>query len=178
MNGTFYGSTSNGGGSNLGVVYSLTTSGAITVLHDFTGGSDGGNPQAGLVDVHGTLYGTTYIGGTPGRRGKGIVYSIGTTGGEKVLHAFSPRSDQSHPRGDLIAVNGTLYGATLEGGGGTCLTHGRDYGCGTIYSITTTGKEKIVGTFSSDFYGAFPEAGLTSGQWSALRHDRSRRIGV
>jgi hypothetical protein len=37
------------------------TSGKETVLHGFGAGTDGKNP-AGLIDVKGTLYGTTYTG--------------------------------------------------------------------------------------------------------------------
>jgi hypothetical protein len=37
------------------------------VLHSFQGGSeDGAYPQGGLVDINGTLYGTTSHGGTYG----------------------------------------------------------------------------------------------------------------
>ena len=38
----------------------------FSVLYSFTGGSDGGSPQAGLVsDTSGNLYGTTELGGDP-----------------------------------------------------------------------------------------------------------------
>jgi uncharacterized repeat protein (TIGR03803 family) len=47
--GNFYGTTFNGGASGKGVVYKLTASGQETVLYTFTGGSDGGNPYAGVA---------------------------------------------------------------------------------------------------------------------------------
>lgn len=47
-----------GGESNGGIVFSITTSGADTVLHGFNR-KKGKDPQAGLINVRGTLYGTT-----------------------------------------------------------------------------------------------------------------------
>jgi uncharacterized repeat protein (TIGR03803 family) len=63
--GNLYGTTEYGGASNLGTVFSLAPDGTETVLHSFTGGSDGSYPQAGLIaDDAGNLYGTTQYGGT------------------------------------------------------------------------------------------------------------------
>src|SRR5450759_3217610 len=45
--GNFYGTTSDVGFVGQGAVYKLTSSGALTVLHSFTGLSDGGVPLAG-----------------------------------------------------------------------------------------------------------------------------------
>jgi uncharacterized repeat protein (TIGR03803 family) len=44
--GAFYGTTVNGGASNAGVVFKLAN-GGFTVLHSFTGGSDGIGPEGG-----------------------------------------------------------------------------------------------------------------------------------
>ena len=54
---------SGGFSGTVGTVFSITTSGKENVLHSFAGGSDGDNPGAGLIDVNGTLYGTTSDGG-------------------------------------------------------------------------------------------------------------------
>jgi uncharacterized repeat protein (TIGR03803 family) len=44
------------------------------VLHNFSGGVDGGQPFAGLFrDAAGTLYGTTYQGGI---RSTGVVFAL------------------------------------------------------------------------------------------------------
>jgi uncharacterized repeat protein (TIGR03803 family) len=40
--GNFYGGTAYGGSANLGVLFQITPAGAYTVLHNFEGGSDGG----------------------------------------------------------------------------------------------------------------------------------------
>ena len=49
--------------STCGTVFSITTGGTEKVLHSFGKGTDGSNPYAGLIDVNGTLYGTTVYGG-------------------------------------------------------------------------------------------------------------------
>jgi uncharacterized repeat protein (TIGR03803 family) len=54
--GNFYGTTYYGGTANVGVVYRLTSTGVETVLHSFTGGTDGGLPRAGVIrDSEGNL---------------------------------------------------------------------------------------------------------------------------
>jgi uncharacterized repeat protein (TIGR03803 family) len=48
-----------------------------TVLHSFTGGSDGSIPSAGLIaDKQGALYGTTEFGGNAESRGSGTVFEV------------------------------------------------------------------------------------------------------
>jgi uncharacterized repeat protein (TIGR03803 family) len=84
--GDLYGTTIGGGQpgcqGSCGVVYELSPSGAETVLHSFTGGADGANPQTGVVAAAtGNLYGTTAWGGRGGinsvaASGAGVVYVI------------------------------------------------------------------------------------------------------
>jgi uncharacterized repeat protein (TIGR03803 family) len=64
-NGALYGTTGSGGPSNFGTVFKLNpVTKTLTTLHAFTNGTDGANPQAGLVfDTKGGLYGTTIYGG-------------------------------------------------------------------------------------------------------------------
>jgi uncharacterized repeat protein (TIGR03803 family) len=163
VNGTLYGTTANGGGSGCsglgcGTVYSITTAGVEKVVYRFAGGaSDGASPQAGLVKVKGALYGTTFYGGGSGcyDNGCGTVYSISTTGVEKVLYHFAGGSDGANPQADLIGVQATLYGTTTGGGGSRC-----SGGCGTVYSMDTTGSEKVLHSFKGGSDGASPQAGL------------------
>lgn len=84
------------------------------VLHSFGGSGDGADPQAGLIAVKGTLYGTTYLGGP---HGAGTVFSLDPrTGAEKVLYSFSDTSgDGALPQAGLVHANGTLYGTTKGG---------------------------------------------------------------
>jgi uncharacterized repeat protein (TIGR03803 family) len=73
--GTLYGATQYGGSSDKGTVFKITTAGSgFTVLKNFTGGSDGANPMAGLVLSSNMLYGTTRAGGLSGH---GTVFSLG-----------------------------------------------------------------------------------------------------
>jgi hypothetical protein len=48
-------------------VFKMTPSGSVTILHDFNGTTDGGNPFAGLVQAtNGNLFGTTNLYGQGG----------------------------------------------------------------------------------------------------------------
>ena len=69
-----YGTTYSGGASGYGVVFKLDTTGTETVLYSFTGGADGSQPEAGLIqDPEGNLYGTARFGGISG---SGVVFRI------------------------------------------------------------------------------------------------------
>jgi uncharacterized repeat protein (TIGR03803 family) len=59
-------------------ISTLASSQTLTVLYDFSGGSDGGVPTAGLVfDKSANLYGTTLNGGTcPCSLGCGTVFKM------------------------------------------------------------------------------------------------------
>ena len=95
------------------------------VLHSFAGSGDGEAPQAGLVNVNGTLYGTTLAGGA--YNVWGTVFSITTSGNESVLHSFGGSGDGQLPQATLANVKGTLYGTTYQGGAN---------GYGTVFSLT------------------------------------------
>jgi uncharacterized repeat protein (TIGR03803 family) len=71
-NGKLYGTTNGGGTGGFGTVFEAPTSGGSeTVLYSFAGGNDGSGPQSPVVDFHGELYGTTYLGGGTGCSGNG-----------------------------------------------------------------------------------------------------------
>lgn len=163
VNGAFYGTTQGGGtrycGGNYGgcgTVFRISAGGTEHVMHNFGFGKDGSNPVAGLVEVGGTLYGTTDYGGT---YGNGTVFSITTGGKEKVLYSFGAKPDGQDPYADLIDVGGTLYGTTFGGGIGC-----GSQGCGVVFSVTMDGKERVLHRFddanTSD--GWYPAAGLTN----------------
>ncbi|MGB8907724.1 MAG: choice-of-anchor tandem repeat GloVer-containing protein [Candidatus Cybelea sp.] len=160
VKGMLYGTTYEGGASfAFGTVFAITTSGKESLLHSFGGSGDGSWPYAGLINVNGTLYGTTYYGGvhTCSGEGCGTVFAIATSGKETVLHSFKGgKRDGAEPFAGLINVNGTLYGTT-GGGGAKCSASG---GCGTVFAITTSGKETALHSFGSSGDGNSPEAGL------------------
>ena len=149
--GTLYGTTFFGGSG--GTVFKITTSGTETVLHKFGNGNDGALPASGLVNVGGTLYGTTYDGGA---HAKGTVFTITTSGTETVLHSFGNGNDGANPVGGLINVGGTLYGTTDAGGANNSCTRG----CGTVFTITTSGAERVLYSFKAGTDGANPGASL------------------
>ena len=84
--GNLYGATLNGGAYGRGTIYRVGHSGNswfYSDLYDFTGGSDGGEPNGSLIfDSHGNLYGTTQDGGIAdycgGKqyKGCGVVFEI------------------------------------------------------------------------------------------------------
>jgi uncharacterized repeat protein (TIGR03803 family) len=156
VNARLYGATFDGGSSNLGAVYSITPTGSEKVLHSFAGGSDGANPESVLIDVNGTLYGTTLAGGSSNA---GTIYRVTLTGKEKVQYSFPGGLDGANPESGLIDVNGTLYGTTLLGGNAStpeCFPNG----CGTVYTLTMRGAEKVLHIFAGGPDGANPESGL------------------
>jgi len=91
----------------------------FTVLHTFTGGSDGGYPVAGVtLDKFGNLYGTAASGGT----GYGTAFELKNTAkgyAFEVLYSFAGGSDGAAPGARLMpGPDGRLYGTTAQGGGG------------------------------------------------------------
>src|SRR5271156_792334 len=98
------------------------------VLYSFQGGSDGTAPFASVINVGGTLYGTTYSGGAGcPAPGCGTVFSITPGGSESVVYAFKGGTgDGELPKAALIDVGGTLYGTTVSGGA---------FGGGTVFSL-------------------------------------------
>lgn len=134
VSGILYGTTNAGGKYNYGTVFSLDPStGAESVLHSFGKRADGTRPDASLIDVNGTLYGTTSEGSGFGCGGSGCgtVYALNpSTGAESVIYSFCQQkncSDGASPFGSLIHVNGTFYGTTDTGG---------SYGGGTVFALT------------------------------------------
>ena len=150
--GNLYGTTLNGGaytsaceGSGCGTVFELSpgTNGTWTenVLYNFCsvrGCADGFGPQAGLIsDAAGSLFGTTYAGGSSGKGcdgyGCGTVFrlTLGAKGKwkEHVLHKFKPKATDGYwPYAGLIFdASGNLYGTTIYGGA---------YANGTVFEIT------------------------------------------
>jgi len=134
--GNIYGTTSNGGSGNVGVVFKLNTSGNETVLHTFPyQGVVEGDPVAGLVmDKAGNLYGTTTLGPN-----SGTVFKIDTSGNETVLHDFTGLG--TGPNGIGVSIDGAvpesvliidkadsnLYGTTFGGGA---------FNRGTVFKLT------------------------------------------
>jgi uncharacterized repeat protein (TIGR03803 family) len=148
---TLYGTASQGGSLGNGTVFAVNTNGtAFTNLHSLNFGSDGGYPQAGLILLGSTLYGTASQGGGSGN---GTVFALSTNGtGFTNLHSFNSASDGANPQAGLLLIGSTLYGTANSGGSS---------GVGTVFAVNTNGTaftnlHSFI--FSSD--GANPRAGL------------------
>jgi uncharacterized repeat protein (TIGR03803 family) len=148
--GNFYGTTLEGGISKgWGTVFEITPDGLLNSLHSFTGGADGGSPEATLAQgVDGRLYGTTSEGGT----GSGTVFAISTNGTLVTLYSFTGGSDGGFPYAGVIqAGDRNLYGTTAYGG---------QYGNGTVFKITTNGALTTLYSFTGGSDGSSPVAAL------------------
>ncbi|MGB8910381.1 MAG: choice-of-anchor tandem repeat GloVer-containing protein [Candidatus Cybelea sp.] len=137
---------------------------SFQVLHVFKGSPhDGGMPDGSLISVKGTLYGTTSVGGRHcydhGRSlGCGTVFSITPQGKYHLIYSFrGGPDDPSSPIGSLAEMGGTLYGASIFGGSCKMYDGG---GCGTIFSVNPSGKERVVYTFKGGSDGVRPSGGL------------------
>ena len=147
--GNLYGTTELGGTNNQGTVFEITPNAngtwTETVLYNFTGSSDGGQPYGSLVfDTAGNLYGTTASGGTgPCQeasfgRGCGTVFELVPSSNswtEKILQDFQPKDGGRLLAPLLFGPSGSLFGAAEFNGTGDCLT-GDTPGCGTVFEIT------------------------------------------
>ncbi len=159
VDGVLYGTTYRGGSSAYccGTVFAFTPSGRARIIYRFGTSNDAELPDGAVTDVGGTLYGTTQYGGEYDR---GTIYSITRSGEETIVHSFGAPGDGNGPSGSLMDVNGTFYGTTEAGGAPEpppC-----QYGCGTVYSITPSGKETILHSFvGSPYDGSYPNGSLT-----------------
>jgi len=155
--GNLYGTVGLGGITNsfcsygCGFVYRVSVSGIYSVLHNFQGGTGGGDPQGGLIrDAAGNLYGTTAI----SNPGSGVVYRLNPQGYETVLHRFAG-TDGSVPFARLtLDASGSLYGTTSNGG-----PNGAD--AGVVFKVDATGHETTLYSFTAGADGAYPQGHLT-----------------
>lgn len=120
----------------------------FSVIHSFTGGSDGGNPVNGFTaSTTGYMYGTASSGGA---YGNGVVYRMSVKGVETVLHSFGSGKDGAAPNAELISSGSDFYGTTTAGGA---------YGNGTVFMIDGN-KETVLYSFPGGTAGATPQAGV------------------
>jgi uncharacterized repeat protein (TIGR03803 family) len=170
--GNFYGTTLSGGNYYSGTVFQMTTNGAVTVGHSFTGFSDGEGPYAGLAQgTNGLFYGLISEGGT---YGGGVVFQTDTNGGFYVVNSFNSTNGAFPFAGLALGRDGSLYGTTLEGG---------TNGLGAVFKLAPNNAiiplvsfSKTIGAFPSgvlmqgsdgSFYGT-AENGGTNGSWGTI----------
>jgi uncharacterized repeat protein (TIGR03803 family) len=147
--GNLYSTSPSGGGGN-GSVFKMTPSGTLTVLHNFTGGADGGFPNGGLtLGADGNFYGTT----TTGSGCCGTIFKITPKGVLTTLHSFGGTDGGGPLSPPILGSDGNYYGTTIG-------IVGAPYG--TIYKITSAGKFTKIYTFDRT-HGAYPDAPLIQG---------------
>lgn len=164
-----YGMTYLGGAYGAGTVFAIAPPGlgqtnwTETVLHTFTGGSDGGYPFASLIeDANGVLYGTDISGGF---YGYGAAFTLTppaqgeTNWTENVIHNFGGYSfyDAGSPDAAFVAdSSGNLYSSAAMGGAEFSNN-------GAIYELSppsgggTDWTETLLYTFTGGKDGAIPQ---------------------
>lgn len=152
VGGNLYGTASEGGRSNDGVIFKMTPGAngwTYAVLHSFCkeiNCTDGSTPTAGL-SYQGQTSGALWNGSSPlfgvaflgGSNNNGVVYELTTNGTSwtyKVIHTFK---SSGQPQPVLTDTGGNLFGATAVGGA---------YGGGLLYKLAAgTWKETTLHNF-------------------------------
>jgi len=139
----------------------------FSVIHNFAGGQDGSQPVAGLtIDRAGNLYGAASAGGA----GYGTVFKLAFRHSGWILsplYSFSGGNDGAGPvTAPVVGPNGTLYGSTAAGGGGSCSKIYEYSGCGTIFNLHPAASvcktalcpwmENVLYQFAGGSDGAYP----------------------
>jgi uncharacterized repeat protein (TIGR03803 family) len=89
--------------------------------------------------------------------------NAGPSNSYKQIYVFKGTPDGASPFSGFVAVNGRLYGTTLNGSknycSGSCGSNNCYKGCGTIFEVDPAGTENVVYNFKGNFNGA------TDGSW-------------
>jgi uncharacterized repeat protein (TIGR03803 family) len=151
--GKLYGCTNAVGPGGFGNIYSLTTTGVFTILHNYDIAVDGLNPIGLTQGSDGLIYGTTRSGGANNR---GTVFSVSTSGAFNVLRTFSGgNADGADPSGGLTeGSSGTFYGTTSAGG---------PTDDGLVFSITSAGNFNVIRAFQYDENADTPDGSSPDG---------------
>ena len=126
----------------------LASAATVSAVHTFT--ARDGFPDGALVPLNGLLYGASGEGPV---NNSGTLFSVDpTTGAERDLYTFVLGSNGTRdgytPTSGLAALNGKLYGATLQGNGYQN-TNGLESGYGTVFVLDpATGAETPLHAFT------------------------------
>jgi len=180
--GNLYGTTQTGGAYGYGVIYRLSPSGTLTVVHSFCSSLtpdgacvDGNAPRSLIQGNDGNFYGVTGDGGIGGTNsfqscadenvgGCGTVFKVTLGGTFTTIHNFCVATnctDGAYPVEQSLVQgsDGNFYGTTAGGGA-------YDDG-GEVFVISSTGTFSVLYSFCSDTgtcqNGVLPDAGLVQG---------------
>jgi uncharacterized repeat protein (TIGR03803 family) len=151
LKGELYGTTSDGGTSVCGVVFSPSTTGKEKVLHYFD--SDGCSPL-GLTYAKKVLYGIANRGGD---HADGTVFKMKTNGDIVWATSLGSSADGANPEGNAIYYKRAIYG-TASAGGNAC---GGD-GCGTVFEVKK-GQEHTLYNFKGEGHSVYDGTTPTAG---------------
>jgi uncharacterized repeat protein (TIGR03803 family) len=140
-NGSFYGTTEDGGTSGDGTIFTITPSGTLTTLHNFDN-TDGAIPTAGLVQgTDGSFYGTAYEGGA---NGDGTIFSLSV--GLKPFVETQPTSGAVGAAVNILGTNLTsATGVTFNGAPAAFTVVSRSLITTTVPAGATSGKVQVSG---------------------------------
>lgn len=130
------------------------------IIHGFDGPTKVVAGSTIVRDKMGNFYGASWDSPRMCPSGPcGAIYKISPTGKESILYQFKGRPDGHYPVGLTIDGHGVLYGTTEEGGTSTFQYCGD--GCGTVFSLTTSGKETVIHSFDAPpGDGIVPQSGV------------------
>jgi uncharacterized repeat protein (TIGR03803 family) len=163
--GNLFGTTSGGGSAGWGVVFKVDPAGHETVLHTFTRGPYGNQPDGSgvILDASGNLYGTTAFGAAGGA---GAVYKLDPSGNASVVYAFQGKQGGQYPynAGVILDSDGHLYGTTFYGGYA---------GAGVVYKLDGNGQETVPYAFDKSTDNGFGQP-----TWGVIRDSAGNFYGT
>jgi uncharacterized repeat protein (TIGR03803 family) len=162
-NGLLYGTTSKGGKTDDGTIFSITTAGLLTTLVEFSDNgakNKGACPYAPLTPgADGLFYGTTARGGAADN---GTVFKVGPDGTVTTLLEFTGKAGKNRgalPEAAMVTgPDGSFYGTTYGGGANNF---------GTIFKVAVDGTLTTLVDFTKDGAtnrGSLPQSGLLLAQ--------------
>jgi uncharacterized repeat protein (TIGR03803 family) len=148
--GNLYGTTTMGGPSGAGTLYTISLTGTYSQLHAFDAATEGKHPSGALVQAaDGALYGAARDGGP---YLQGTVFRATSAGMMSAVYPFLVSPEGIEPRAGLLrASDGNLYGTTFQGG---------TFGLGTVFKMTSSGAFTTLASFNEANLGVFPMAPL------------------
>jgi uncharacterized repeat protein (TIGR03803 family) len=159
------------GGPGLGgVIFSISATGAETIVHAFDTSHKAELLTGGiLLDAKGSIFGTSLTAGIGPCRffvGCGVVFQIDKAGRFHAFYKFTGGPDGSRPFGPLVEdVVGNLYGVAQQGGDLNCIIdldnpEFPEPGCGTVFKLSQHRELTVLHTFEAGADGAGPQPGI------------------